>query len=457
MSAPSPAPSDPETSKELREEVDWLLINADWVLTCDSAMRTIPHGAVAIKADRLTAVGSTDELRRRYHARRCLDLAGHVVLPGLVNTHTHAAMSCLRGIGDDLPLERWLREIIFPAEKALVNPEMVYWGTLLSCVEMLGNGITTFCDGYFYEEDAAAAVVDSGLRGILGQGILDFPTPDHADPATARVRAEAFLRDFPHGHERLRPSLFCHAPYTCGPATLRWVKDLCREHRILFQIHLSETESEVRTIEQTYGKRPVFYLDDLGILDEWTLAAHAVWVNAEEIRVLAQRNVGISHDPASNMKLASGVAPLEELLRAGVDVGLGTDSCASNNRLDLFREMDLAAKLGKVARLDPLACPAATVLKLATAKGAAVLGWDEQIGSLEAGKKADVIVLDVNQPHLVPMYEPISHMVYAARGADVRYVWVGGRLLLEGGEVQGIDVAQVMARVAEMVSKTGGA
>lgn len=452
MSAPSPAPSDPEALKGSREEVDWLLFNADWVVTCDSAMGAIPCGAVAMRADRLTDVGPTHELLQRVHARRCLDLTGHVVLPGLVNTHTHAAMSCLRGIGDDLPLERWLREVIFPAEKALVSPEMVYWGTLLSCVEMLTNGITTFCDGYFFEESAAAAAADSGLRAVLGQGILDFPTPDHPDPATARKRAETFLKSFPGSHERLRPSLFCHAPYTCTPETLRWVKDLCREHRILFQIHLSETASEVRTIEQAYGKRPVFHLEDLGVLDEETLAAHAVWVNSEEMRLLAQRKARVSHNAASNMKLASGIAPLEELLRAGVNVGLGTDSCASNNRLDLLREMDLVAKLGKVARLDPLACPASTVLKLATSGGAAVLGWEGQIGTLEPGKKADVIALDVSRPHLVPMYEPVSHMVYSARGSDVRHVWVDGRLLLEGGVVRGIDGVEVMRRVNALVS-----
>jgi 5-methylthioadenosine/S-adenosylhomocysteine deaminase len=373
-----------------------------------------------------------------------------------VNTHTHAAMSCFRGIGDDLPLDRWLHEVVFPAERAAVAPEMVYWGTLLSCAEMLRNGITTFCDGYFFEESAARAVRDSGLRGILGQGILDFPTPDHPDPATARRRAESFLQAFPEGDGRLRPSLFCHAPYTCGPDTLRWVKALCRDRGILFQIHLSETEWEVRSIEETYGRRPAFHLEALGLLDEGTLAAHAVWVNGEEIRLLAERRVGISHNVASNMKLASGVAPLPDLLDAGVVVGLGTDSCASNNALDLFREMDKVAKLHKVARLDPQVCPAETVLRLAVSGGAAALGWDGEIGSLEAGKKADIIALDVNQPHLVPMYEPVSHLVYAARGSDVRYAWVNGRLMLEEGVLSGIDAARAAAEVRKIAAQVAG-
>ncbi len=453
MCAPSPAPSDPEPVTPTLEDVDWLLLNADWVVTCDAAMRTIRSGAVAIRSDRLVAVGESEVLQRRFRAGRSLDLSGHLVMPGLVNTHTHAAMSCFRGVGDDLPLDRWLHEVIFPAEKAVVAPEMVYWGTLLSCVEMLQNGVTTFCDGYFFEEQAAAAVRDAGLRAVLGQGILDYPTPDHSDPTSARVRAESFLKAFPSSDGRLRPSLFCHAPYTCSPDTLRWVKDLCRDQGILFQIHLSETEWEVRTVEEGYGKRPVMHLDALGLLDERTLAAHAVWINGEEIRLLSQKKVGISHNAASNMKLASGVAPVPEMLRAGVTLGLGTDSCASNNALDLFREMDMVAKLHKVAGLDPLVCPAESVLGLATSGGAAALGWDGEIGSLEAGKKADIIALDVNQPHLVPMYEPISHLVYAARGSDVRYVWINGRLSLEMGILRGVDAAGAVAEVRKIAQK----
>lgn len=450
MPEPSPVPWDPEAGGRSVEEVDWLLFNADWVVTCDSDMATIPRGAVAIGSDKLVAVGTTDDLGSRYRGRRSLDLAGHLIMPGLVNTHTHAAMSCFRGIGDDLPLDRWLNEVVFPAERSVVAPEMVYWCTLLSCVEMLGNGITTFCDGYFFEESAARAVRDSGMRAVLGQGILDYPTPDHAEPATARSRAESFLSSFPDGDGRARPSLFCHAPYTCGPNTLRWVKDLCRERGILFQVHLSETEWEVRTIERMYGKRPVFHLEGLGVLDQGTLAAHAVWVNGEEARLLAERKAGVSHNVASNMKLASGVAPLPALLEAGVTVGLGTDGCASNNGLDLFREMDLTAKLHKVTRLDPLACPAGTVLRLATVSGAAALGWEGETGSLETGKKADLIALDINQPHLVPMYDPVSHLVYAARGSDVRYAWVNGSLLLDRGNLTGVDVPRAMAEVSRI-------
>ncbi|MCU0588709.1 MAG: amidohydrolase [Syntrophobacteraceae bacterium] len=450
MPAPSPASYGPELEPRPVEEVDWLLLNADAVVTCDEAMRTIGVGAVAIQADRLAAVGPSEELARRYRGRRNLDLRGYLLMPGLVNTHTHAAMSCFRGLGDDLPLDRWLHEVIFPAERVSVTPEMVYWGTLLSCLEMLGNGITTFCDGYFFEESAALAARDAGMRAVLGQGILDHPTPDHPDPSTARTRAEAFLESFPDVGDRVRPSLFCHAPYTCGPSTLRWVKDLCRERDILFQVHVSETEWEARAIQEMYGMGPIPHLDVLGVWDDRTLAAHAVWIDGDDARLLADRGAAVSHNPSSNMKLASGVAPLPVLMEAGVTLGLGTDSCASNNGLDLFREMDLTAKLHKVSRLDPLACPARRVLRMATVGGAAALGWRGRIGSLEAGMKADLIALDIRQPHLTPMYDGASHLVYATRGSDVRYAWVDGRLLLEGGRFKETDAVRAMAEVRKM-------
>ena len=291
-----------------------------------------------------------------------MDLSGFLVLPGLINTHTHAAMSCFRGLGDDLPLARWLYEVIFPAEAAQVNPEMVYRGTLLACVEMLKNGITTFCDGYFFEEAAVQAVLETGMRAVLGQGVLDFPTPDQPDPARSRERVEAFLESFPKDVDRLRPSIFCHTPYTCCAETLQWAKDLSRNRGILFQTHLSETAAEVEEILRKQGERPVFYLDRLGILDHRTLCAHAVWLEPEEIELLAARGVKVSHNAESNMKLASGIAPIPRMLAAGIKIGLGTDGCASNNNLDLFSEMDKVAKLHKVIHRDPVVCPAPQVL-----------------------------------------------------------------------------------------------
>lgn len=434
-------------------EVDCLLTDIDWIVTCNQSMQCIERGAIAIDGERMVEVGPSDRVRASHRGRKEISLRGCMVLPGLVNTHTHAAMSCLRGLGDDLPLQRWLHEVIFPAEARHVDPEFVYWGTLLAAAEMLLNGVTTFCDGYFYEESATRAVKEAGAKAILGQGILDFPSPDLPDPQHAKERAQEFLQSFPKDESRLRPSLFCHAPYTCGPETLAWVKTLCREHGVIFQIHLSETAAEVEQITKTYNDKPVFYLDRLNLLDSSTVCAHAVWLQPDEIELLASRQVGIAHNAESNMKLASGVAPLPAMIESGIKLGLGTDSCASNNDLDMFSEMDKVAKLHKVFQRSPVVCAAPEVLSLATRGGAAVLGWDEETGSLEAGKKADLIAIDLRQPHLTPLYDPISQLVYAAKGSDVRHVWVDGRMVVADRQVKTLDVAEAMRRVGLIARK----
>ncbi len=452
MSAPSPVPSNPESGapspaadeNRPRRDVDLLLTNISWLVTGDEAMRCLPAGALAVDGPEVVGVGPTHELRAEFHGRSESDLSGFLVLPGLINTHTHAAMSRFRGLGNDLPLARWLHEVIFPAEAACVNPEMVYWGTLLACVEMLKNGVTTFCDGYFFEEAAARAALESGMRAVLGQGVLDFPTPDQPDPARSRERVEAFLASFPKDADRLRPSIFCHTPSTCRAETLQWAKELSREHGILFQIHLSETAAEVDEILKKAGERPVCYLDRLGILDHRTLCAHAVWLGPEEIELLANRGAKVSHNAESNMKLASGVAPVPRMLAAGIKIGLGTDGCASNNDLDLFAEMDRVAKLHKVIHRDPVVCPAPQVLAMATRDGAAALGWEDRIGSLAVGRKADFIAIDLHQPHLTPLYDPISHLVYAVKGSDVRHVWVNGEQVVRDRRVLKIDEHRVM-------------
>jgi 5-methylthioadenosine/S-adenosylhomocysteine deaminase len=444
---------DPSNGCSSPQEVDWLLIDADWVVTCDRSMRRIRGGSIAIEGTTLVAVGPTEQVRSSFRGRCEVDLQGYLVLPGLINTHTHAAMSCLRGLGDDLPLQRWLHEVIFPAEARHVNPELVYWGTMLAAVEMLQNGVTTFCDGYFFEESAVRAVKQVGVRAILGQGILDFPSPDLPDPGRSRRRAEEFLDFFPTNQTRLRPSLFCHAPYTCGPKTLQWVKALCRERGIIFQLHLSETAAEIEQITKLYKDRPVFYLDRLNLLDNKTVCAHAVWLQSDEIELLAARHVGVSHNAESNMKLASGVAPVPAMLKAGIHVGLGTDSCASNNDLDLLTEMDRVAKLHKVFQRDPVVCTAMQVLNMATRGGAAVLNWDEEIGSLEVGKKADLIAVDLRQPHLTPIYDPVSHLVYTIKGSDVRHVWVNGSMVVADGQIKTLDAAAVMNEVNRIARK----
>ncbi len=453
MCAPLPAPSVPEMPIRPRPEVDLILAPIDWVVTCDTAMHTIRRGALAIDGGRLVGVGTADQILSICRGRETMDLSRFLVLPGLINTHVHGAMSCLRGLGDDLPLERWLYEVIFPAEAAIIDEETVYWGTLLSALEMLKNGITTFCDGYFFEEAAARAALDAGMRAVLGQGILDFPSPDQPDPSRHRDRAEAFLRNFPGDRDLVSPSLFCHAPYTCGAETLQWVKSLCREHDLLFQIHLSETASEVAQLRARHGETPVRYLDRLGILDDRTLCAHAVWIDDEEIAILSRRGIGISHNAESNMKLASGVAPIPRMLEAGLSVGLGTDGCASNNDLDLFSEMDRVATIHKAFTLDPTVCPARRVLGMATRDGAACLGLEDSVGTLEVGKRADLIAIDLDQPHLTPLYDPVSHLVYVVRGSDVRHVWVDGRLVLHNGTLLNLDEVHVMTQAKRLAAK----
>lgn len=447
--------SHPEVKDQGRRTVDWLLHSADWLVTCNDHMICLRDGAVAIEKDTLAGVGPSEKIRQQFAGLQEWDMTGFLLAPGLVNTHVHGAMSCFRGLADDLALDQWLFEAIFPAEANHVNEELVYWGTLLSIAEMLKNGITTFCDGYFFEEAAAHAALQSGARAVLGQGILDFPAPDQQDPGRSRQRAEAFLKNFPHGHDRIRPSLFCHAPYTCSAETLQWVKGLCREEEILFQIHLSETRQEVLQLRKKHGLWPVEYLDTLGILDGLTLCAHGIWVNPEESQLLAQRETGIAHNVGSNMKLAAGVAPIPRFLSEGVKVGLGTDGCASNNDLDLFGEMDLTAKLHKVYWKDPEACPASHVLKMATTGGAQVLGWSSHIGSLEVSKKADLMALDLNSPHLVPLYDPVSHLVYSARGSDVCHVWVDGRQVVSHGRILNCREEEIIGRIKKITQKLG--
>ena len=428
-------------------EVDLLLVNADWLVLCDPAMSRCRYGAVAVEKDRIVAAGPSLEIQTLYRGRKELDLTGCLLMPGLINTHTHAGMSLFRGAADDLPLKIWLEENIFPLEKNFVNSDSVYLGTLLSAVEMLKSGTTCLCDGYFFEESAAKACVKSGIRAVVGQGILDFPSPDTPNPADGPARAEAFLRDFPSSTGRVRPSLFCHAPYTCSPETLQRIKEMCRSNNIVFQTHLSETREEVAAIMKQYGRRPAMHLGALGVLDELTLCAHGIWLSTEEIRLLAASGASISHCPESAMKLGSGIAPLADLNAMGVKVGLGTDGCASNNDLDLFSEAGFAARAHKVFTKDALACPAETALRMATMGGASALGLQEEIGSIEAGKKADLVALDLRQPHLTPLYDPVSHIVYAARGSDVTFVWVDGRLVVNNREVLTVNEAEILSEV----------
>ena len=432
-----------------------LLVTGDYLLTFNQEKTVVEKGAVVVKGDRIAAVGEASSIEEKVEAREVLDASGCLIMPGLINLHTHGAMTCFRGLADDLPLQEWLSEHIFPAEASHITEETVYWATLLATAEMIKSGTTTVCDGYFYEDGAARAMASSGIRGIVGQGVVDFPAPGVPDPRINVKAAEAFVLRWQNKSPRLIPSIFCHSVYTCSPETLVAAKAVCSEHKILFQIHLAENQVELEETQQRYGKRPVEHLLSLGLLDADTLCHHAVRVNENEIGLLAQSAVGISHNPESNMKLASGVAPLPKMLAAGVKVGLGTDGCASNNDLDLLQEMDKAAKLHKVHHGDPSMSSAVQIVQMATKGGAAALGVADILGSLVPGKKADLITIDLNQPHLTPMYEPCSHLVYAARGADVRDVIVDGRMVMRRRQLVDIDEQEVKGKVREIASRIG--
>jgi len=432
-------------------EADWLIHNA-LVLTLEPGAAPMPDGFVAVQGSKIAGVGSATSpgppCKSLPPARRLLNAQGSLVMPGLVNTHTHAPMVWFRGLADDLGLQDWLHNLIFPAEAGWLDPEKVYWGTLLAAAELIRGGVTTVAESYFYETEARRALGEAGLRAVTAQGVVDFLAPGVPDPRDNLKVAGEFVESgkdfFP---ELTTSTIFCHSPYTCGPETLQQAKALTRERGLPFFIHLAETRGEVEEIQRQRGCTPAVYLDRLGLLDELTVAVHGVWLTPAEQELLARRRVKLSHCPESNLKLAAGVAPIPDLLALGVTVGLGTDGAASNNNLDLFGEMSLAARLHKVWRQDPTILPAAQTVALATREGAKVLGLEKKTGTLSPGMEADLMVVDLNQAHLTPLFDPYSHLVYAARAADVRHVMVAGRWLLRDKELLTLDWPEIAGRI----------
>ncbi len=432
----------------MENTADIVICNAT-VVTVNPGFDIFEHGVVAVQDGRIKHVGGPGSFPADA-AVEVIDAKGGILMPGLVNTHTHLPMSLFRGLADDLPLEKWLTEHIFPAEAAHITPGTVHSGTMLSCAEMLLSGTTTCCDGYFYENAVAEAVAEAGIRAVLAQGLVDFPTPDAPDPQKNVDRAAEFVRTWKNRYSRIMPSIFCHSPYTCSADTLQRAKQAAAAAGVVFQIHVAETQNESELSGIPDGASPVKYLADLGVLDENTLASHCVWLNAVDISILADAGAAVSHNPESNMKLASGIAPVPALIHAGVPVGLGTDGCASNNNLDMFEAMGFAAKLHKAVTGDPTVLDAGTVVRMATIDGARTLGLDSLTGSIEPGKAADLIVLDTRRPHLSPMYHPDSHLVYAVRGADTIHVMVDGQMLVRDGRLVHMDIGEVIARAAEI-------
>ncbi|HKW97705.1 MAG TPA: amidohydrolase [Bryobacteraceae bacterium] len=434
------------------EPVDWIW-SARYVIIMDPQRRVIDHGAVAMRGDRIVAAGTKAEIDRDYQPRERLERPDALIAPGLINTHGHAPMVLLRGIADDLRLQEWLERYIFPAEARNVTPDFVRWGTRLACLEMLLGGTTTFADMYYFEDTIAATAKEAGMRGVLGETIIGFPSPDAKTPADALRFTERFLARY-RGDPLITAAVAPHAIFTNSDETLREARALANRYSAPLLIHLSETKRENDDIVAKRGRSPAQALDALGVFNGRTLAAHAVWVDDADLKILRDRHVGIAHCPSSNMKLASGVAPVMKMLALDLAVGLGTDGPAgSNNDLNMFEEMDLAAKLQKVTTGDPEALTARQAIEMATIRGARGLGVEKEIGSLEPGKRADLIVVRLDRPNAVPLYDVYSQMVFALKASDVQDVMVNGRFVVRNGQPLTIDAKQVLAKAEEYGGK----
>jgi len=431
------------------EPVD-LLIRGGTVVTMDREMRVLEGGSVAIRGDRIAQVLAAGEPLPE--ARQVVDATGHLVIPGLVNSHGHAPMVLLRGVADDMKLMEWLNDFIFPAEAKNVDKEFVYWGTLLAGIEMALGGTTTFTDMYYFEEEVARATDRIGLRGVLGQTIIGFPAPDYKTTDQALAGTEAFLRQY-QDHPRVIPSVAPHALYTTDIDVIRRARELARKYDVPFQMHAHESPQEDEAVKQKMGMTTVPALERAGVLGPGMILHHVITLTDEDIETLARHRVGVSHNPESNMKGASGLARAPDLLAAGVAVGLGTDGPASNNNLDMFEEMDTAAKVHKLYRGDPTVMPAPVVFRMATIGAAEALGLSDDIGSLEAGKLADIVLIDLDRPELTPLYDVYSHLVYVVKGPHVKSVLVGGEFVVRDRQVLTVDVEEVMAKAREIQAR----
>lgn len=411
----------------------------------------IDNCCLAINGDSITRIGPATDFSE-VEARTIINGHNQLAMPGLVNTHCHGAMTLFRGLADDMELDQWLNEHIFPAEAAHVNPDMVYWCTKLAAAEMILSGTTTVADGYFFEHDAARAFADAGMRAVAAQGVIDFPAPGVPDPADNISAAGAFIDHWQKRNPLITPAVFVHSPYTCSGATLQRAKELTRTKEVPLFIHVAESRFEADIITDMQGKSPIRHLEALGILDPATVCVHCVWADEKDLVVLAESGAGVVVCPQSHLKLASGIAPLETMLKKDIPVGLGTDGAASNNSLDMFREMDVCAKMQKIRSLDPVAVPAAEVLAMATTGGASVLGMETTIGSLGVGKKADIILINLDTPHLQPM-QGTDLLVYAAGGADVKTVLINGQLVMQDRKILSFDLTETLNQVRQLADK----
>ena len=422
------------------------------VVTMDSVMTIIEDGSVVVAGGEIVAVGLSATMKERYTAARSIDAAGKLVMPGLVNTHTHAAMTIFRGMADDVPLDTWLTNYIWPAEAKFITAGSVRIGANLALAEMIRSGTTTFSDMYFFADELAQAAKKTGVRAVVGEAVLDFPTPDSKSPKESLAVIEKLASKWKND-PLITIAVAPHSPYTCSPETLKASKKLADAQGLPLSIHVSETRKEVSDVIAKHGEPPFEYLDRLGFFGGTVIVAHAVYPSPKEIKLMAKKQVGVAHNPVSNMKLASGVAPVPDMLQAGIAVGLGTDGAASNNNLSMFKEMNAAALLQKVSQLEPTAMNARDTVKAATIGGAKVLGLEKRIGSLEKGKRADLILIDLNRPHLVPLYNAYSLLVYATSGADVETVIIDGRIVMQNRKLLTLDEESVLQEARKLALK----
>src|SRR4051812_37362237 len=421
-----------------------LIVTGGTVLTQNPAHQILAPGALAIDGTDIVDVDTPAAIAAKYQAAETIEAGNQIVLPGLINTHSHAPMVMYRGLADDLALMDWLTKYIFPAEAKTVSPELVRVGTRLAAVEMIESGTTAFVDMYYFEEEIARVTVEAGLRGVLGETIIQFPVADAKTPAEGLARAERFIREF-KDNGLVVPAVAPHALYTNDRGTLTASAALARKYGVPIVIHFAETEDEVKTAREQYQLTPTAALESIGVLGETTIGAHGVWVNDADIAILKRTGTSVAHNPESNMKLASGAAPVTKYLAAGVKLGLGTDGAASNNDLDMFEAMRQASFLAKHATHDPTAVKAQDALDMATVGGARVIGMDRVLGALEKGKRADLITVSTNSARQTPMYDAVSHLVYVTRGTDVQNTVVNGKILMRDRQLKTLNRDAVIA------------
>ena len=434
-----------------------LLVKNGTIVTMDPERHIFEDGVVAVQGDAIVFVGKSPDFALRYAkgamAQQTIDAHGRLVLPGFVNGHTHVSMTLLRGLRDDVTLDEWLHKFIFPAEAKNVTEDFVRWGARLAAAEQIRGGVTTFADMYYFEDAVAEETKTAGMRGALGETFIDFPAPDNKTHEAVLEYTEKFLQRW-KGDPLVHAAVAPHSIYTDSQKTLQDAAALARKYNAPILIHVAEMKKELEDSRAQNGTTPVQYLDKIGVLGPDVVAAHCIWVDVTDRKILAQRQVGCVHNPSSNMMLASGVSPIGELRAAGVAVGLGTDGPAgSNNDLNLMEEMDLAAKLAKITKMDPRALNAKTAVEMATIDGAKALHMEKEIGSLEAGKKADIILIGLDAPNAVPMYDIYSQLAYALKASDVKTVVIGGRVVMRDKKLLTVDEPAAIAKAREFKNR----